>query len=55
MRTSLRAVVSKYRLSCVKREKSKSHKLCQNNGLWVVFKEKQSKVKWIYILGTRLQ
>ena len=51
----LTAVVSKYRLRCVKREKSKSHKLCQNNGLWVVFKEKQSKVKWIYILGTRLQ
>ena len=37
----LRAVVSKYRLRCVKHEKSKSPKRFQNKGLWEVFKEKQ--------------
>ena len=36
----LRAVVSKYRLRCVKYEKSKSLKIFQNKGLWEVFKEK---------------
>ena len=38
--TELRAVVSKYRLRCVKYEKSKSLKIFQNKGLWEVFKEK---------------
>jgi retron-type reverse transcriptase len=30
----LRAIISKYRLRCVKSEKSTSLKLCQNNDLW---------------------
>ena len=53
--SDLRAVVSKYRLRCVKHEKSKSPKRFQNKGQWEVLKKNRFKVKWVYIIGTQLQ